>query len=108
MSAAGSLLPLALVVAVMAVSAVPARAGGGDRELGQFLSSECVTCHLPSGQKVGGIPAIVGWPEESFIAVMHSYARKERDNQVMQTVAVKLSEEELAALAAYFGSLKPP
>ena len=38
---------------------------------------------------------------------MKQYRTKERANPVMQTIAGKLSEEEIAALAAYFGSLKP-
>lgn len=96
---------LALAVTALAVASAPALAAGGDRELGQFLASECVTCHLPSGERVGGIPAITGWPADAFVAVMLSYARKERDNQVMQTIAAKFNAEELAALAAYFQTL---
>ncbi len=79
----------------------------GDRELGQYLSSECVTCHLLSGKVVGGVPAIVGVDAASFVAVMNSYKKKERDNQVMQVIAAKFTEEEIAALAAYFASVKP-
>lgn len=79
----------------------------GDRDFGEYLSSECVTCHQASGKTVGGIPAIIGWPEDQFLAVMHAYKNKDRENNVMQTIAGKFQEEELAALAAYFGSLKP-
>jgi cytochrome c553 len=82
-------------------------AQGGDKAFGEYLSSECVTCHQISGKAVGGIPPIIGWPTEQFLAVMNAYKRKERDNNVMQTIAGKLKEDELAALAAYFGSLKP-
>ncbi len=78
----------------------------GDRELGQHLSAECVTCHQLSG-RFHGIPPIVGWPNESFIAIMNEYRTKKRPNPVMQTIAAKFSAEEIAALAAYFGSLKP-
>jgi cytochrome c553 len=78
----------------------------GDLALGQYLSSECVTCHQVSG-RFDGIPPIVGWPEASFIEIMMQYRTKERTNLLMQTIAGKLTEEEIAALAAYFGSLKP-
>ena len=77
----------------------------GDRALGEFLSSECVTCHQLSGRNQG-IPPIVGWPDASFIEIMNEYREKRRDNPVMRTIAAKLSNDELAALAAYFGSLK--
>jgi len=78
----------------------------GDIALGQYLSSECVTCHQLSGKSVGAIPPIVGWPSDQFVAVVDSYRKKERDNEVMRTIAARLSDEEISALAAYFGSLK--
>ena len=93
----------ALLVAAAAAQSIQA---AGNKAFGEYLSSECVTCHQVSG-RYEGIPPIVGWPEESFIAIMKQYRTKERANPVMQTIAGKLSEEEIAALAAYFGSLKP-
>ena len=85
--------------------ALPAVWAAGDRALGEYLSSECVTCHQLSG-RYQGIPPIIGWPETSFIEIMNEYRAKKRDNPVMQTIAGKFSSEEIAALAAYFGSLK--
>ena len=79
----------------------------GDRALGEYLSSECAACHQTSGRQVGGIPAIVGYPADQFIALMGAYRDKHRDNQVMQTIAGRLTQEELLALAAYYESLKP-
>lgn len=99
-----ALARLALAAAALAAWA-PARAG--DRALGEYLSAECVTCHQLSGRQVGGIPAIIGLPEDAFVALMESYRRRERENQVMQAMAARLSAEEVAALAAYFGGLRP-
>ncbi len=79
----------------------------GDKAFGEYLAAECVTCHQKSGKVVGGVPAIVGWPEDQFLAVMHSYQKGERENAVMRTIAGKFKEDEILALAAYFGSLKP-
>ncbi|AVO45089.1 c-type cytochrome [Phreatobacter cathodiphilus] len=95
---------LALAAAAVG-TAGPAHAG--DPALGEYLSAECVTCHQLSGRQVGGIPAIIGLPEDAFVALMESYRRRERENQVMQAMASRLSPEEVAALAAYFGGLKP-
>jgi cytochrome c len=81
-------------------------AAAGDRELGQYLSSECVTCHRNSGQNAQGIPKINGWPEDQFIAVMNAYKDKQRDNPVMQSVAGRLEANDIAALAAYFRTQK--
>ena len=44
----------------------------GDRELGEYLSSMCVACHQLSGKVTAGIPAIIAWPEDQFVAVMHA------------------------------------
>jgi cytochrome c553 len=102
----------ALAGVTVLVAAAPAMAqasgsgsGGGDRALGEYLAGECVTCHQVGGG--GGIAAITAWPDEQFVAVLDSYRRKERDNAVMQTIAGRLSDEDMAALAAYFGSLAP-
>lgn len=77
----------------------------GDAAFGEYLSGTCVTCHQVSGKATGGIPPIVAWPEDQFIAVMNSYRSKDRENQVMRTIAAQLNDEEIAALAAYFGGL---
>jgi cytochrome c553 len=96
---------LVVLAASLAATAGFAREEG-DKALGQYLSSECVTCHQITG-RYEGIPPIVGWPNTTFIEIMGEYRAKKRANPIMQTIAVRLSEEEIAALAAYFGSLRP-
>ena len=77
----------------------------GDPEYGEYLSGECTTCHQRDGGD-SGIPSIVFWPEEDFVVAMHAYKSKQRNHPVMQMVAARLSNEEIAALAAYFNSLE--
>lgn len=76
---------------------------GGDVEYGEYLSSECVTCHRAGSH--GQIPSINGMHEEGFIHVMELYRSKELENPTMQTVAKRLTDEDIAALAAYFSGL---
>jgi cytochrome c553 len=97
-----------LTAACAGLASVPATLShaSGDRALGQYLSSECVTCHQLTG-RFDGIPPIVGWPEESFVEIMNEYKNKKRNHAVMQTIAGRLSPEEILALAAYFGSVTP-
>ncbi|MDO9526844.1 MAG: c-type cytochrome [Gemmobacter sp.] len=76
----------------------------GDPEYGEYLSSECSTCHQRDGSDQG-IPTITNWPAEDFVAAMHAYKAKLRPHPVMQMMAGRLSNEEIAALAAYFESL---
>lgn len=77
----------------------------GDPEYGEYLSSECLTCHQSDGSNQG-IPAITGWPTDDFVIAMHAYKVKVRPHPVMQMMAGRLSDEEIAALAAYFKDLE--
>lgn len=95
----------ALVIAAALLPIASAHAGG-DRELGEYLSTECVTCHQLSGRN-DGIPSIVGWPESSLVQALSDFREHRRDNAVMRSIAIKFTDDELAALAAYFGSLAP-
>lgn len=76
----------------------------GDPDYGEYLSSECMTCHQTDGDDEG-IPSIVGWPTEDFVIAMHAYRQKVRPHPVMQMMAGRLGNEEIAALAAYFAAL---
>ena len=78
----------------------------GDPEFGEYLASECQTCHQESGGD-DGIPSIIAWPEEDFVVAMHAYKQKLRPHPVMQMMAGRLTEEEIAALAAYYATLEP-
>ena len=73
----------------------------GDPDYGEYLSSECSTCHQRDGSDQG-IPSITRWPPEDFVAAMHAYKEKLRPHPVMQMMAGRLSNDEIAALAAYF------
>ena len=73
----------------------------GDPAYGEYLSGECTSCHQSSGND-DGIPSITGWPREDFVRAMHAYKDGARVHPVMQMMAGRLSNEEIAALAAYF------
>ena len=77
----------------------------GDPAYGEYLSSECTTCHQRDGSDQG-IPSIAAWPAEDFVVAMHAYKQKLRPHPVMQMMAGRLSDEEIAALAAYFATIE--
>ena len=78
----------------------------GDPEYGEYLASECITCHQASGH-ADGIPSIVGVPRDYFVRSLFEYKSNIRKNEVMKLRVVNLTNEEIAALAAYFNSLQP-
>ena len=105
------LLPVLLVQGAR-LAAPPARADEaaalaipGDTAFGEYLAGACLTCHQASGA-YDGIPPITGWPTEIFIAVLYEYRTGIRDHLVMRMHADRLTDEEMAALAAYFASLR--
>jgi len=77
------------------------------RSFGRHLAQECTGCHRIDGVD-NGIPSIVAWDRERFIATLKFYQAGERTNPVMVSVAKSLDEDQLAALAAYYGSLPKP
>lgn len=76
----------------------------GDPDYGEYLSSECTTCHQVDGSDQG-IPSITGWPEDDFVVAMHAYKQKLRPHPVMQMMASRFNNDEIAALAAFFAKL---
>lgn len=77
----------------------------GDPAYGEYLSGDCTSCHQVNGA-TPGIPAIVGWPASEFVTAMHAYKDSARIHPVMQMMAGRLSNEEIAALAACFESVE--
>jgi cytochrome c len=71
-------------------------AHGVDVELGRYLSSECMTCH---GTAKG---------QTRFAAAIKAYRDKALPNPVMQTIASRLSDDDIAALALYFQTAMKP
>ena len=77
------------------------------KSYGRHLAQECTGCHRIDGID-NGIPSIVGWDAERFVTTLRFYQAGARTNPVMVSVAKSLDDEQLAALAAYYGSLPKP
>jgi cytochrome c553 len=71
---------------------------------GKHLSAECSGCHRIDGVD-NGIPSITGWVQVDFIATIGFFKEGSRQNPAMTSVARSLDDEQVKALAAYYGSL---
>jgi cytochrome c553 len=104
-SAAAGWTLMGLAPAILVLDAVLPPAVAADLAYGEYLASECVICHRATvGQ--GAIPAIAGLPAPYFVNALRDYRAGRRLNPIMQNVARSLDDEQIAALAAYFASLK--
>lgn len=97
---------VAVTASLFALSHVSAAAP--DVELGRYLANQCLTCHRNGN--VGGIaiPNIFGTPEPHLITMIKAYRDKTITNEVMQSQAAGLKDDEIEALAAYFARAKRP
>ena len=104
-----SALPISgTITASLLTVAFGATAGhGADIELGRYLSSECMTSH-GTAKADSTIPNIFGLGQAHFAEVLRAYRAKALPNPVMQTIAGRLNDEDIAALALYFETAKKP
>jgi cytochrome c553 len=76
---------------------------------GERLIAGCRGCHGRRGEgNVIAYPALAGQHPQYFRKTMQAYASGQRDNDVyarMRSIAAELTEEEIEALGAYYGSL---
>jgi cytochrome c len=91
----------------LTVSSSACLAQKGDLEFGRYLATECVTCHR-STTPGGAIPNIFGMAEPRFRTLIKAYREKELPNPIMQSVASRLKDDDIDALAHYFSVTKRP
>lgn len=78
------------------------RAGDASKGL-----AACTACHGPAGAGLesAGFPRLAGQHAAYIESTLVKFAKGERDNVMMQGVAVKMSEEDRKAVAAYIQGL---
>jgi cytochrome c len=96
-----------MAAGILAVPASTTAGHSADVEFGRYLASECITCH-GTATADSTIPNIFGLGELHFVEVIKAYRDRALPNPIMQNVAGRLRDEEIAALAAYFASAKKP
>ena len=98
-----------ILIASLLFSSASSQLCGGtnakaDEAYGEYLSGECMACHHSQGVDQG-IPSISGKDQDGFIYLMEAYRSKELEHPVMQMVAGRLDDEQIASLALYFSKL---
>jgi len=92
----------AALVLGMAGSAMAA----GDVAAGETKAKACAGCHGANGEGKKDNPKIAGMATADFVKAIGDYSSGARDNKTMVRIAKKLSDDDVANLAAYYASLK--
>jgi len=82
-------------------------ARSADLELGRYLASECMTCHR-AATATSQIPNIFGMSFARMTVLLTAYRDRQIPNPVMQNIAGRLNDEEIASLALFFSTAKQP
>ncbi len=89
-------------------SGLPAVSAGGDPALaksGQSKASMCLGCHGSSAEGNGQIPRLAGQHPGYLANQLSHFKDATRKNGQMQAIVGSVADEDMKALAAYFGSL---
>lgn len=84
------------------------KSAGGDAQLtaaGKKLSSMCLGCHGNKAEGRGQFPRLAGQHAAYLVKQLQNFKQGKRQGGPMPSVAKKLSDQDIKALAAYFASL---
>jgi cytochrome subunit of sulfide dehydrogenase len=95
---------LALLMAVLLLPGVVAADAGTAR--GAALANACAACHGPQGRSQGAIPSIDTLSAEDFVVALKAFRTDTRPGTVMNRIAKGLNDADIAAVAAYFVTLR--
>jgi cytochrome c553 len=95
-----SLVPIA---AVWAIDAAPT---AGDAAAGKAVAAGCRSCHGSEGVSAkAGVPHIAGQSAPYLLAALDAYQGSGRKDDDMHKAVAKLSQKDLADVAAYYAGL---
>jgi cytochrome subunit of sulfide dehydrogenase len=103
-AAAGALLATlaAAAPAALAQAAAPAI----DMRAAAYLAANCANCHGTSGRSTGAMPALAGVPAANIERAMRDFRDGKRSATLMHQLAKGYTDEQIAAMAAYFAAQK--
>ena len=102
-----SLIPVFSLAVLLFLAAVEVYADtAGDAEAGKALASkQCAMCHGPDGGGGASAPALKGLAGDHLVTQLQAFKSGTRKNMMMEMIAKKLSDKDIADLAAYFSKL---
>ena len=96
---------VAAIAGLMIAFPMAAHAAGNAAE-GKTKSAQCASCHGAEGKGGGPNPAIISLDAAKFTAAMNDYKSGKRKHPIMEMMAKKLSDQDVADLIAHYATLK--
>ncbi|MGM9486640.1 c-type cytochrome [Ideonella sp. YS5] len=98
--------PHQAVAALLALAAA-ADAGAADPSAGEAKARPCMVCHGPLGIATQPeTPNLAGQPASYLAAQLKAFRGGTRRHEVMSVIAKPLSDEDIAALAGWYASIR--
>lgn len=97
-------LSMAFAACLMLGLAGPA--GAADMAAGEKLAAKCGGCHGKMGEGKKDNPKIAGMDAAAHVKALQDYKSGSRDHKAMKRAVAKLSDDDMANIAAYYASLK--
>jgi len=98
-----------IVATALALGIAGSANAAGDAAKGKTKAKSCAACHGKDGKgkKMGKItvPSLVKPSESKIVKALQDFKSGKRKNKQMSPVAKKLSDKDIANLAAYYASL---
>ena len=97
----------ALLLATLAFASTALAAPHGNVAAGKAKAQACAACHGADGNKTldGTYPKLASQYPDYLSKALHEYKSGKRKNAIMAGQAQGLSDQDIANLSAYFGSL---
>jgi len=73
---------------------------------GRTIGVTCTACHAPNGTNQNAIPSLEGRPAKQIESAMLAFKSGKRPATIMNRIARGYTNNEIAAIAAYFANLK--
>jgi cytochrome c553 len=100
-------LHLTLIASALLIPLAGGAYAAGDAAAGKGKSATCTSCHGANGEgNKEPNTKIAGLDTAKFTAAIAAYKAGTKKHMMMEMFAKKLSDEDVADLAAYYASLK--
>ncbi|UCH73717.1 MAG: c-type cytochrome [Rhodospirillales bacterium] len=95
-----------IFAACLALGLAGPAGAAGDVDSGKKLAAKCSGCHGKMGEGKSKNPPIAGIEAGSHVKMLQDYKSGARDHKGMMRAVAKLSDQDMADIAAYYATLK--